>query len=168
MREEQVDTLEFLLREGISDLSRCNIFNDPLRTARDMEYSEAVQLLTAWKKRHSTVAVSQPDQQNTQAIESVAKPVSSAQWHVVDDTTIMRVRHQGEAGYRLTDIFNFAMGNCISLQRNLETDHETAVTSDLSAPACAVAAEQAYEQLVKRGGNPPPLAKPIVKKAIGE
>ena len=53
-------------------------------------------------------------------------------WHVIDDARVARVTDVPAIGYRLTEIFNFATGEVMRLNRNLETGAETAVVSSFA------------------------------------
>lgn len=53
-------------------------------------------------------------------------------WHVVDDSRVARVTDVPAIGYRLTEIFNFATGEVLRLNRNLETGAESAVVSSFA------------------------------------
>ncbi len=162
--------LRFLIDSGISDPAvSLPYYENPLHKAQVERNQDAVQILRAAiaaRGGDSTAATPLPAQ--AQAPAPVQTAADAAQWHMVDDTTIIRTRAQRTAGYRLTDIFNFALGTCVSVQCNLETGAETAVTIDLSQAASSVAETQARAQLQRLGGNPPALRAPsVVKKASG-
>lgn len=152
------DTLRFLIDSGISNPAHpFPYWENPLLKAQTQRRQDAVQILRA-AIAASAGTVQQQAQDEAAPAESVAAPDTPAvQWHLVDDQTIIRVREQREAGYRLTDIFNFALGTCISVQRNLESGSETAVTLDLAQAATTPAVQEAHAQLLRAGGNPPAL-----------
>lgn len=60
----------------------------------------------------------------------VAPPVDG--WHVIDAMRVARVTDASAIGYRLTEVFNFATGEVLHLNRNLETGAETAVVSSFA------------------------------------
>lgn len=59
-------------------------------------------------------------------------PVTSDVWHVIDADRVARVTNVPEIGYRLTEIFNFASGEVMRLNRNLESGAETAIVSSFA------------------------------------
>lgn len=166
---EKKDTvmLQFLLDSGISNPAHpLPYYENPLHKAQTERYQDAVLIL------RRAIAARKDDGQAVPSIPAAVvqtSDVAPVQWHMVDDTTIIRVREQAAAGYRLTDIFNFALGTCISVQRNLETNSETAVTLDLTAAASQTAAQEAHAQLERAGGNPPALPQPapLLRKGGG-
>lgn len=97
---------------------------------------------------------------------SVALPPSP--WHVVDDCTIAYTREDAVLGYRLTDIFNFGIGRCISLQHDLKTGAQTAVSVDMTEIGARALLLHARDELCARGHTPPPLLltapQPLLKK----
>lgn len=154
VRKHDNETLRFLIDNQLADPDAMpGYWDKPLNIALSHKNAEAVQMLRAEIARREGLAA------------PVATPIHAAraatEWHMVDATTIMRVRDVTAAGYRLTDIFNFAMGTCTSVQRNLETDAETAVTIDLSTPAAAAATAEAHAKLVAAGGKPPALPRAL-------
>lgn len=165
--KKDMTTLQFLIDSGISNPAySLPYYEDPLHKAQTERYQDAVQILrSAIAARNET----QDLRETVPAIVAAVPAATQAQWHMVDDTTIIRVREQREAGYRLTDIFNFAMGVCTSVQRNLETGQETAVVIDLTAPNSEAIEREARAALEQRGGTPPELARAtlLVKKPAG-
>lgn len=155
---EKKDTamLKFLIDSGISNPALpLPYYENPLHKAMTERYQDGVQILregsAARRGKQEDAARDMP--------APGADPVAPARWHMVDDTTIILVREQRTAGYRLTDVFNFALGTCISIQRNLETNAETAVTLDLSAVSGTATVQAAHAELIRAGGNPPSLPK---------
>jgi len=166
IEKNDIPTLRFLLESGISDPEAIYGYYAPLNIALQMRNAEAVLLLRSMMGEDApTVGADVPKDNSTSSLPVLP----SAQWHMVDDTTVIRVREQAAAGYRLTDIFNFALGTCISVQRNLETNSETAVTLDLTAAASQTAAQEAHAQLERAGGKPPALPQPapLLRKGAG-
>lgn len=155
--------LRFLIDSGISDPAvALPYYENPLHKAQVERNQDAVQILRA------AIAARGGDNAAATPAAQAHAQVDAVQWHMVDDTTVIRTREQRDAGYRLTDIFNFALGTCVSVQRNLETGAETAVTIDLAQAASAVAEADARAQLQRLGGNPPVLrGSSVVKKATG-
>lgn len=73
-------------------------------------------------------------------------------WRKIDNRTIALV-HADNAGYRLTEVFNFGLRQCIALQRNLETNAETALRVPFEElKGCHNLAEAAAE-LQRQGGR---------------
>lgn len=164
VRQKDLRTLRFLLDQHISDPTVRLYPGNAAQIAERERDQEALQILRAAISAKNVKAKPSQPQDDT-----LSAPVPPVQWHMVDDTTIIRVREQAAAGYRLTDIFNFAMGRCISVQCNLASGQETAVPLDLTLPAAALAAQEAHAQLIRAGGNPPTLPgkSDILKKAGG-
>lgn len=166
IRNKDMPTLRYLIDNNISDPDALpGYWDKPLNIAQAQQNGEAVQILRA-----ALAGNTAPVRAVEVATPAVNNDVSATTvWHVVDAATIIRVREQAAAGYRLTDIFNFATGTIICVQRNLETDQETAVTLDLNAASAAPLAQEARAQLEQAGGKPsvaPPSAA-IVKKPAG-
>ncbi len=157
-------TLRFLVENSISDPLHpaLSASEKPLLRAALCNNQEAIQYLRGIEKEKAAARAREAGVDMTGG--GAARGRSA--WHLVDDSTIIRVREHAGAGYRLTEVFNFAAGACISVQRNLETGQETAVVLDLTAPACAALAREAGEQLARAGGNalPPGTRSALVKK----
>lgn len=167
VEKKDMGMLQFLIDSGISDPT-CSVpyYDNALNKALTERQQDAVIILRAAIAARQDSAPAVPDHAPAVAVETVSTPMST-HWHMVDNTTIIRVREQRAAGYQLTDIFNFALGSCISVQRNRATGSETAVTHDLTAPASAAAAQEAREALSRAGGKPPALLQsvsPVHKK----
>lgn len=163
LRKNDIDTLRFLIENRLADPDALpGYWDKALNIAVSQKNGEAVQLIRAELARRA----------DEYAVTTPAPVVKAAnvdvEWHMVDAATIMRVRDVAAAGYRLTDIFNFAMGTCTSVQRNLETNAETAVTIDLTAPAATAAVKDAHARLLAAGGTPPALAQAVrINKPTG-
>ena len=163
VRKNDIDTLRFLLENRLADPDALpGYWDKALNIAVSQKNGEAVQLLRA------EIARRENERTVTTPVPVIKTADVDVEWHVVDATTIMRVRDVTAAGYRLTDIFNFALGTCTSLQRNLETNAETAVTLDLTTPAAADAVKDAYARLLAAGGMPPALPNAVrISKPTG-
>lgn len=85
-------------------------------------------------------------------------------WCKVDEYTIIHAREDKVTGYGLADIFNFGTGRCISVQRNLASGAETAVSVDMSELVGRPLYEQARQELAAQGGAAPVIAAPVIKK----
>ncbi len=76
-----------------------------------------------------------------------APEVALNEWHIIDADRIARVTDAPAIGYRLTEIFNFATGEVMRLNRNLETGAESAVISPISQMAQSDVVGDAAERL---------------------
>ncbi len=109
--------------------------------------------------------------ENTVALPAQVEAVQQrplSPWHVVDDCTIAYTREDALLGYRLTEVFNFGIGRCISIQHHLQTGAQTAVSTDMAEISGRALLLQARDELCAQGHNPPPLMlpapQPLLKK----
>lgn len=79
------------------------------------------------------------------AADFAAAPVDG--WHVIDAMRVARVTDAPAIGYRLTAVFNFATGEVLRLNRNLETGAESAVVSRFAELGDLAEVEQAAQRL---------------------
>lgn len=149
-RHGRIDALEWLLQEGFDPL----VLNSQGRTAMaeavKYEQQSAVEFLRPYEvaaaKRR--VAILQ------KPLDTVLTP-DPANWSLIDSHTIAYAREDQTSGYRLTDIFNFGLGTCVTLHRNTETGVETPVRYSLSELAGAATLATAEAELQRQGGQLP-------------
>lgn len=152
-RRGRIDALEWLLQEGFDPLALNSQGRTAMAEAVKYEQQSAVEFLRPYEaavaKRR--VATLMPD---------------GATWSLIDPHTVAYAREDEKSGYRLTDIFNFSLGTCVTLHRNLQTGIETPVHHSLSALAGASALVTAENELQRLGGNlPASYHRRIVKGA---
>lgn len=144
----QVTAAAMLVARGMDPVIREGE-ETPLDIARNKKYEAMVAFLQPYYEADS--------QRQRRAAEALVRPAdAAAQWHKIDDQTVAQVREDAALGYRLTTVFNFALGRCTTIHRNLATDAESAVQCDIAGMAGMPGLQEAEERLQALGGRLPP------------
>lgn len=138
------DLVQWLLDNDIANLEE--IGNYALQKAENNRHNDIMRILGDALADLPEVLVESAD-----AGDAACQPL----WHKVDDETIARIRIDEVIGYRLTEVFNFGMRHCLSLQRNLETGAESALRVPFDDIAASDSLAAAAAELKRLGGRPP-------------
>ncbi len=137
-RNGNMELARWLIEQQLVDVNAANTRGiSALGEAQASGNAELADYLTAVLRDQKTTAATAP----------------AVGWSLIDSQTVAYQRSQDGAGYRLTDIFNFAQGTCVTLYRNLETDVETPVQNTFATLAGTSALAEAQAQLQRLGGD---------------
>lgn len=143
----QVMIAALLVARGMNPVMRAGD-ETPLDIARNKKHDAMVAFLQPYYDADS--------QRQRRAAGALLPPATEpAQWHRVDAQTVAQVREDAALGYRLTTVFNFALGQCTTIHRNLDTNAETAVQCEIASLAGMPGLAEAEARLQALGGTLP-------------
>lgn len=145
----QVTAAALLVARGMDPVLRAGD-ETPLDIARNKKHEAMVAFLQPYYEADSQ------RQRQRRAAEALLRPADdAAHWHKIDSQTVAQVREDAALGYRLTTVFNFALGQCTTIHRNLATDAESAVQCAIAGMAGTPGLAEAEERLQAMGGTLP-------------
>ncbi|MBI1215158.1 MAG: hypothetical protein GC185_04980 [Alphaproteobacteria bacterium] len=135
----------FLLHKGVDPHAKNKANRTPLFLAQSKNNFNVASILEALPKPPTAYAV-------PQAAET-AQPETETGWRKLADDCVAHVKDAPAIGYRITEIFNFAARERVTLYRNLETGAESVDVKDFARIAQKAPLERALAELQKRGGH---------------